>query len=97
MSKYSIFVEVEEEVIKNNMKRLINQIWKLIPMRENNEDWKYQLESVLIELIGFQKTFNKLDLTIPITKLNGLKYEEDVSFRQYRSKVFSVIDFLGGV
>lgn len=96
MSKYAINLEISEEVIKNHLRRLINQIWKLIPMRENNENWKNQLELVLIELIGFQKTFNNLDLLIPITKLEGLKHQE-ISFMRYRSEIFSVIDLLGGI
>jgi len=28
-----------QESIDKNVIRLTNQIWKLIPMRENNEDW----------------------------------------------------------
>jgi hypothetical protein len=28
-----------KEVIKNEVLRLTNQLWKLIPMRENEEDW----------------------------------------------------------
>ena len=29
-----------QESIDKNVIRLTNQIWKLIPMRENNEDWQ---------------------------------------------------------
>lgn len=96
MNKYSIAFEVNEEVVKGHMKRLINQIWKLIPMRENNENWKYQLELVLIELVGFQKIFEQIDILIPIAKLEGLKNQE-TTFRHYRSEIFSIIDILGGI
>lgn len=65
-------------------------------MRENNEDWKYQLELVLIELIGLQKIFEQIDILMPINKLEGLKSTE-TSFRQYRSEIFSIIDILGGI
>jgi hypothetical protein len=27
-------------------------LWKLIPMRENNEDWEKQLNTVIIEIAG---------------------------------------------
>jgi len=37
MDKYEIDFSSEAKEI--NKKRLINQLWKLIPMRENNEDW----------------------------------------------------------
>lgn len=32
-----------DDLIKKDLRRLINQIWKLLPMRENNEDWRRQL------------------------------------------------------
>ena len=38
MTKYNF--EFPEDVINKNIIRLTNQLWKLIPMRENNEDWK---------------------------------------------------------
>jgi hypothetical protein len=31
---------VDEAIIAIDHKRLINQLWKIIPMRENEEDWK---------------------------------------------------------
>jgi hypothetical protein len=37
-TKYNFNFELED--IKVNVRRLTNQLWKLIPMRENNEDWK---------------------------------------------------------
>ena len=33
----------------NNV-RLTNQIFKLLPMYENEEDWKKQLETIILEL-----------------------------------------------
>jgi hypothetical protein len=36
-TKYNFSFELED--IKVNVRRLTNQLWKLIPMRENNEDW----------------------------------------------------------
>ncbi len=41
-----------QESIEKNVIRLTNQIWKLIPMRENNEDWEKQLETVIIQIAG---------------------------------------------
>ena len=32
--------EFELQDVKKNVQRLTNQLWKLIPMREHNEDWK---------------------------------------------------------
>jgi hypothetical protein len=37
-TKYDFNFELID--IKVNVRRLTNQLWKLIPMREHNEDWK---------------------------------------------------------
>lgn len=44
-------------LVAKDMRRLVNQIWKLLPMRENEEDWQKQLDSVLIELRGLHAMF----------------------------------------
>jgi hypothetical protein len=46
------------EVIRSDVKRLTNQLWKLIPMKENEEDWSKQLNSVIIEIAGKGTIFN---------------------------------------
>jgi hypothetical protein len=38
MTKYGF--EFSNEQIDKNIQRLTNQMWKLIPMRENEEDWQ---------------------------------------------------------
>ena len=45
------------EVIKKDVIRLTNQIWKLIPMREHEEDWQKQLDTVIIEIAGLNEIF----------------------------------------
>jgi hypothetical protein len=32
--------EFSEKIISADLKRLINQVWKLLPMKENNESWE---------------------------------------------------------
>ena len=41
-----------------NVKRLTNQLWKLIPMREHEEDWQKQLETVSLEIAGMHEIFS---------------------------------------
>ncbi len=50
MDKYDINFPLETK--EQDLKRLINQLWKLIPMRENNEDWVNHLNVIK----GAQKT-----------------------------------------
>lgn len=74
--------------------RLTNQLWKLIPMRENNEDWHKQLDTMIIEVMGLKEIFisNPLFLQILI-KLEGLK-TVDIGFDLYRKTVFETINLL---
>ena len=55
ITKYGF--SVSEEDIRVVVKRLTNQLWKLIPMREHEEDWKKQLNTVLIEIAGLNEIF----------------------------------------
>ena len=55
ITKYGF--SASEEDIRIVVKRLTNQLWKLIPMREHEEDWKKQLNTVLIEIAGLNEIF----------------------------------------
>ena len=80
--------------IDSDVNRLTNQLWKLIPMRENQENWLGQLETVLIELIGFKEIL-MLDskFLILLTKIEGLK-NDSIEFLYYRKTVFECISLL---
>mgnify|MGYP003302298048 FL=1 len=54
-TKYSF--EFQKEDIDVNVRRLTNQMWKLIPMREHEEDWPKQLDTVTIEIAGLNEIF----------------------------------------
>ena len=86
--------EVQVIGLDKNIIRLTNQLWKLIPMRENEEDWKQQLESVILELTGLQEVFT-LNFTLLqlLSKLEGLGALE-TSFALYRKTVFEAISLL---
>lgn len=43
--------------LNKNIKRLTNQLWKLIPMREKEEDWRKQLDTVTLEVVGLNEIF----------------------------------------
>lgn len=84
-----------KEVIAKDVMRLINQIWKLIPMREHEEDWKKQLDTVIIEIAGLNEIFILEPQFLQIlTKLEGLKIVEDLDFQVYRKTIFEVINLL---
>lgn len=83
----------DEKVVQTDLRRLVNQIWKLLPMKEKEENWEKQLSSVLIELHGLHKMFDdQLKLLILLSKLEGLTSTED--FMTYRLTVFGAISLL---
>jgi len=55
-TKYGINI-TSDKAFEKNITRLTNQIWKLIPMKENNEDWKKQLNTVILEIAGLNEIF----------------------------------------
>ena len=84
---------IADNIVVKDLRRLINQIWKLLPMRENEEDWQKQLDSVLIELRGLHIMFgDQLDFLILLSKLEGLY--ETKNFMSYRMSIFSAISLL---
>ena len=92
INKYN--VQIPAATFAADINRLTNQLWKLIPMRENNEDWQTQVDTVLLELIGLNEIL-EIDekFLILISKLEGLKIYE-VDFHIYRKTVFETISLL---
>ena len=92
-TKYNF--QFENNVIISDKTRLINQLWKLIPMRENGEDWQAQLVVVIEEISGLGQIFKKeLDFLILLSKLEGLTSEICEDFMIYRKTVFRSIELL---
>ena len=95
MTKYNF--NIDNDLINTNINRLTNQIWKLIPMWENHEDWRNQLETVLVELTGLNELFNSNgQYLILLSKLEGLKVYA-IDFLIYRKTVFEAITLLRGL
>ena len=93
MDKYNIDFPVT--TIEQDIKRLINQLWKLIPMKENDEDWEKQLNTVRVEISGLGEIFKEdLDFLILLSKLEGISSIEDISFEIYRKTVFETINLI---
>ena len=97
MTKYEF--NIDAIAIDNVLTRLTNQIWKLIPMRENQEDWIKQLNTVIIEIAGLSEIFSSVPLFLQLlAKLEGLKLEnEEVCFDLYRKTVFECLTLIQGL
>ena len=89
--KYEI--EFSQETIQKTVRRLTNQLWKLIPIRENDEDWYKQLQTVTLEIAGLNELFISPTFLQLLSKLEGLQIKE-VNFELYRKTIFECINIL---
>lgn len=95
MTKYGFIIEDKD--FETNINRLTNQIWKLIPMREKDEAWELQLDTVICEITGLYNIFNADEnFLILLSKLEGLKNTE-TEFDFYRKTIFESITLLRGL
>ena len=91
MTKYAF--EFQAHDIEVNVRRLTNQMWKLIPMREHDEDWPKQLDTVTLEIAGMHEIFMAPQFLQLLSKLEGLKAQE-TTFEFHRKTVFECISLL---
>ena len=92
--------EISNEDFNKNIIRLTNQLWKLIPMKEHEEDWLKQLDTVSIEIAGMNsliETEHTSQFLQLLFKLEGLKEKQDIDFEIYRKTVFETINILQGM
>ena len=60
--KYDI--SISQQDIKNNLQRLINQIYKLLPIREEGANWQKPLSTIIVELTGMGELIPSFKYTI---------------------------------
>lgn len=89
MTKYNLDLDIQPEI-----NRLTNHLWKLIPMRENEENWELQLTTVINEIVGFNEILNySNNYLVLLAKLEGLLHSES-TFDFYRKTVFEAISLV---
>ena len=91
-------INIASESVERNITRLTNQIWKLIPMKENNEDWEKQLDTVNLEIAGLGVIFaTKPQFLTLRAKLEGIKTQPNIEFELYRKTIFECLTLLTDV
>lgn len=91
ITKYDF--SINDEVLKSNNKRMINQLWKLIPLREESKDWEKQLDNLIVEFTGLNEIFkDNFNYLVLLSKLEGLRTIKN--FETYRRTVFESISLL---
>lgn len=91
--KYQI--DIEDKSINENFKRLTNQIYKLLPNREENIDWQTPLSTIIEEFVGMQRLVDNTILFSLVCKLEGLyNLIEEKDFYLYRRTIFECLNLV---
>lgn len=93
--KYGAFID--NQAISSNLHRLVNQIYKLLPIREEGTDWHKPLETITEELAGMDEVLiGKHEILFPLLcKLEGLSsLTDEEDFGLYRRTIFQCLSLI---
>lgn len=92
--KYNI--QISEDAITDNIDRMINQIFKLLPSREEGGDWETPLHNLILEVGGMNRLLNDqtilFSLLCKMEALTTLTGEDD--FFYFRKLIFECLGLL---
>lgn len=91
-------MNINKESIQCSLTRLTNQIYKLLPLREEGGDWVRPLETIMEELAGMDRLFldqqpNLYRLSCKLEGLFTLAANDD--FMIYRGVIFECLGIIG--
>lgn len=89
-------LEIKNSDIISNFDRITNQIFKLLPLREEHGDWIAPLESLTTEIKGMVSLFDdQKDLFSLVCKMEGLKtLDKEEDFLIFRKTIFECLGLL---
>lgn len=92
--------EIDKSAIDKNLNRITNQIYKLLPSREEKTDWQKPLTTIIEELAGMNRLlFDQHEVLFPLLcKLEGLfLLSEDKDFFLYRRTIFECLGLINNI
>lgn len=89
-------IEIDKLAICASIKKLTNQIYKLLPNREEDIDWQTPLSTVIEELGGMSRLLENHEILFTLLcKLEGLyTLTEEDDFFLYRRTIFECLNLL---
>lgn len=93
-------LEIADSAIQKYFIRLTNQIYKLLPSREEGADWRKPLSTLIEEILGMKDIFiNHQDRLLSLLcKLQGLySLQEESDFLLYRKTIFECLGIINEV
>jgi hypothetical protein len=94
--KYDI--NIDYDIIQKDIRKITNQIYKLLPSREENLDWERPLETIMVELAGMNRLFiGQQNIFFPLLcKLEGLfTLTKEDDFLLFRRTIFECLSLIG--
>ena len=98
MTKYGL--DVSQEVIDRQIRKIVNQVYKLLPMREEGIDWEKPLQTIVEEMNGLYNLLvgEQVILFAVLCKLEGLfMLTNENDFLKYRRTIFECLSLLNSL
>lgn len=92
--------EISNEAIVANLKRITNQVYKLLPSREEGADWEKPLLTLLEELAGMDRILigQHTTLFLLLCKLEGLfTLTAKENFSLFRGIIFECLGLINNL
>ena len=79
----------QEIIIEANKDKLKKRLYGLLKEREKNGEWEKFLDTILIELEGYNDSSKTIDYYTLYTKLSSCRY---LSYKYYRKTIFECMN-----
>lgn len=96
--KYGVIIN--DDSVQRNLKRLTNQIYKILPEREEELDWRSPLNTIILELAGMDRLLvDQHDILFPLLcKLEGLLIlTQPEDFYMFRRTIFECLSLMSNL
>lgn len=94
-------VNISNQIIQSDIKRIINQIYKLLPLRQQGQNWQKPLQTIIEQLVGMQRLFlgqQEQSFLILLCKLEGINIlTQEQQFYLYRRTIFECLSLLNEI
>lgn len=92
-------VEFDNDAVIKNIDRITNQIFKLLPSREEGGDWETPLQNLILEITGMKSLwFDQVELFSLLCKMEALaSLTEEEDFLVFRKLIFECLRLLNNI
>ena len=85
---------MENVMVEAYNNKLKNKLFGLLCEFEKDREWEAFLDSILIELLGFEEDIKTINYYILFYKLSALKY---LKYEYFRSTIFDCMSLVGKI